>query len=262
MTTAHNGNSGPSPRFRIDDRARAVAQYHSGRRFVTMAVLMILAIWGLLYLAFTKWRADYRLRADFGAKVVAATIDPLAKVVPPGVVPAAWEATVAETHELIARLTGSGVLGRSQLEVLRAELAARVARTRPETAILELLHLWSDLWAKAGPVMNDVRYPELFELAIVVEPVATSVPPGIDPADWARALDQTRLMLVAVTASGELDREGVAELGNEFATRLSDTKPGTVRAELARIWDDLAVKLPAVVSRFPRPPLLAQPGAK
>jgi hypothetical protein len=131
---------------------------HSGRRFVTLALLSILVLAGLLALVFRDWRARYRERAAFGALQVAPAIDPLAQVVPPEIAPDAWRQAVAETHALLVTLTASNLLDLAQMHALRAEVQARVARARPETARAELAGLWDGIADRAEPVVG-TRHP-------------------------------------------------------------------------------------------------------
>jgi hypothetical protein len=169
MATAWNGNRGPQParRLRFDGQVRphhvegsgtGAPAGHSGRRFVTLAVLGVLVLWGVLSLAFRDWRARYRARAAFGATQVATAIDPLAEVVPPGIAPDAWRRAVAETHAMLVTLTASNLLDLAQMHALRAEVRARVARARPETARDELAGLWNGIADRAEPVL-ETRHP-------------------------------------------------------------------------------------------------------
>ncbi|AGA31580.1 hypothetical protein [Singulisphaera acidiphila] len=151
-----------APRFRIDEFAVSPeeAPTHSGRRFVIVAVLILIVLWGTLQVVFRVWRAGYRDRAAFGATQVAPAIDPLAKVVPPGVEPQAWREVVDETHEALVTLTAANLLDLPQMKELRDTIGARVARAhaRPETARDELAGLWNDLANQAGPIL-DARHP-------------------------------------------------------------------------------------------------------
>ncbi len=131
---------------------------HSGRAFVTAAVVAVLVLWGVLFVTFRQWRAGYRERADFGARVVAAAVDPLAGVVPDGVRPDAWRGAVAETHAMLRTLTASNVLDLPRMRALGERVAARVARARPPTARAELAGLWDEVEDRAGPVVRS-RHP-------------------------------------------------------------------------------------------------------
>ena len=82
MSDNHNGQAQghrePARRLRIDDLAAIVLRNspgptgattrelleggHSGRRFVLVAGMTVLLIWGTLYLFFRDWRAKYRER--------------------------------------------------------------------------------------------------------------------------------------------------------------------------------------------------------
>ena len=136
-------------RRRLEEESSA-----SGRRFVIAGLIATLLIWGAVYLAFLYWRDRYRALAEFGASQVAPLVDRLADRAPPGVEPDDWRKAVADTHAMLLALTGAGVLDRVQMEGLRADVAARVARANaPEAARAELIGLWDDLETKAGPVI-------------------------------------------------------------------------------------------------------------
>jgi hypothetical protein len=124
---------------------------HSGRRLVIAWVLGVVVLAGGLALAFRDWRVRYQARADFGAHRVATVIDALADVVPPDAARDDWQRTVAEAHAMLVALTASNMLDVSDMRVLRAELLARVAQTRPQTARAELTAVWDELARRAGP---------------------------------------------------------------------------------------------------------------
>jgi hypothetical protein len=162
MVTVWNGNAGNRPvrRLRFDGyppnlerqtTARPRVGGHSGRRAVIAVVLAIMVLAGGLALAFRDWRIRYRARAAFGARQVASAIDPLAELVPPGFSRGAWRRTVAEAHAMLVTLTASNMLDLSDMYALRADLAARVRRARPETARADLAALWDELARRAGP---------------------------------------------------------------------------------------------------------------
>lgn len=131
----------------------ANASQVSGRRAVVALVATVLALWLGLDLAFRAWKARYDALAGFGASKVAPAIDPLAEMIPPDISPSDWRAAVADTHAMLLALTGAGVLDQSQMDQLRQDVADRVARARPETALKTLANLWDDLERKAGPVI-------------------------------------------------------------------------------------------------------------
>lgn len=149
MATAEDGNPGRliSRRLRRDGPpggARPVGRV-SGRRFVVVTAVGTVLLWGGLYLAFQGWRARYRKLAEYGRTQVATVVDPLGDVRPPGVPARVWRQAVADTHRMVADVTASGLLDRGRMEALRADLAARVAGARPETAVATLSRLWDDM---------------------------------------------------------------------------------------------------------------------
>ena len=126
----------------------------SGRLFVTSAVVVVLVVWGSLYLAFRLWRSHHRDRAAFGAVVLTRAIDPLATVVPPDVPPDDWRQAVAETHAMLGTVTGSNLLDRAQMATLSEWVHRRVAAARPETARAVLAEIWDAMEDQAGPVVT------------------------------------------------------------------------------------------------------------
>ena len=154
-------------RLRIDvtaggmSPASDVPPGRSGRHVVIVGVLLVLVTWGGLYLAFRDWRARYRARALYGARHVATAIDPMAAAVPPGVPSHAWRDAVSETHAMLVTVTATNLLDMAALRSLRGEVAARVARSRPETARSELAGLWDDTLDRAGPILDRHPRPKL-----------------------------------------------------------------------------------------------------
>ena len=235
-----------SPRFRFHarpDGSLTTGTGRSGRRLVVGGVLGLLVLWGLLYLAFARWREEYRARAEFGRTAVAPAIDPLAEVVPPDVDPRAWAEAVAGTHDLLDRLVGANVLTLAAMEALRDDLADRVtsARERPDRAGLILVGLWVEMEAKAGPALAGAPRPRLLAPALALEPLARSEPPDLDRVAWRSALDETRLRLVE--AAGR--RPGQAdELAEAVAARARIDRPDQARAALAALETQVLTTTP------------------
>jgi hypothetical protein len=173
MTSTPNGHQdgSPSRRFRLDaltsnsvqataaPGSLALPRAHSGRRFVLGAGLVLLLLWGALYLVFRDWRARYNERARFGATQVAPVIDALADTPPAGVAADDWRQAVQETHDLLVTVTGSNLLDRQQMLSLRQELEQAVTRaqTQPETARDELSGVWNLVADRAEFVFRDGR---------------------------------------------------------------------------------------------------------
>jgi len=175
---SQGGEAMPMPAPEAAGAGGGAAGWASGRRFVTAAVLAVLVLWGSLYLTFRHWRSGYRERQAFGARHVAAAVDPLASVVPAGecppavraagcagaaalasaapttdTPPAAWRRAVAETHAMLVTLTAANLLDLDQMDALRRRVAALASGARPATSRAGLAALWDELEAQAGPVV-------------------------------------------------------------------------------------------------------------
>jgi hypothetical protein len=178
-TGKHNGFHDPSRTLRFDDYGATPRETgpghrrsdglitaeagsgHSGRRFVVVAVVVVLCTWGGLYLAFQRWRASYRERAAYGASHVVSAIDPLKEVAPPGVDPVVWRKAVDETHAMLLTVVGSNLLDLDDMKKLRLELDQFVARVQahPETAQTELAAIWDTLADRAEFLFQDSKDP-------------------------------------------------------------------------------------------------------
>ncbi len=187
MSSSTNGRPGnhrdPTRRLRHDDLASVIAQTyaprpgrpatgddadrlspwlprsHSGRRFVIMAGIAVLLIWGVLYLVFREWRARYRERAAYGVSQVVPAIDPMGDILPPDVDPASWRDAVRQTHAMLLTVTASNLLDIVEMRDLRDELDRAVgrARARPETAVAELAGVWNAIADRAEFLLKDSR---------------------------------------------------------------------------------------------------------
>lgn len=126
-----------------------------GRWVVGGLVAVVLGGWWGLDRAFRSWTARYQARAAFGRDRVAPTVDPLARLAPPGVAAAEWREAVAATHALLDAFAGAGLLDEGQMEALRRTLAGEVAQAtaHPDRARAILARIWDDLERDAGPVV-------------------------------------------------------------------------------------------------------------
>lgn len=77
------------------------------------------------------------------------------------------------------------------------------------------------------------------EVAPSVQPLAGSVPPGIDPDGWDRLVETVRALLVRLTASGALTQARMETLRDELRDRVAAATPATAAPILSRIWSDL-----------------------
>jgi hypothetical protein len=182
MSTARNGQHpgyhDPTRRLRFDslasvgsgDRAQSITggaiaiaevlpRGHSGRRFVLVAGITVLSIWGALYLVFRDWRAKYHERTAYGMTQVVPAIDPLAELTPPTLDPIAWRDAVQRTHNMLVTVVSSNLINVAEMQRIRAELDEAVARaqTRPEMAVDELASIWNNLADRAGFLFKDGR---------------------------------------------------------------------------------------------------------
>ncbi|WZO98455.1 hypothetical protein EP7_000034 [Isosphaeraceae bacterium EP7] len=149
----------PTRRFRLDASATGPSALPrggrgtSGRTVVIAIAAAVVLLWGALTLAMGRWKADYLAKAEYGRSQVATVVDRFARLAPPDVPAEPWARAVADTHQMLVALTASGLLDRPAMDGLRAELEARVDRSKPETALAELSGLWDEIEAKAGPVV-------------------------------------------------------------------------------------------------------------
>jgi hypothetical protein len=222
----------------------------SGRRFVVVALLGVLAVIAGLVLAFRAWRARHDRLAAFGAREVAPAVLPLVDRPPPGFEPAEWGRVVGQVRRLVAGVTASGAIDRQKMERLRETLAARVASARPETSAVVLNGIWTDLEAWAGPALT--RSPK-FDLAATVGPLDRLEPPGVAPDDWALALVRTRAMLAAAAESPRLKGPDRRSLRDALGARTTIATSSKALEILAGVWDAVGDRLPA---GFTRPEIL------
>jgi hypothetical protein len=158
-----SGENDPSSRGPKTPATDESGQDHSGRRFVIVAGLVLLTIWGGLYLAFASWRAKYRERAAYGALHVVSAIDPLKAVVPPGTEPQAWRDAVLATQDMLRTVVGSNLLDVDKMDKLRNELDQSVKRVtaHPESGRDELATIWNEMADRAEFLFQDSRSPTL-----------------------------------------------------------------------------------------------------
>jgi hypothetical protein len=98
-----------------------------------------------------------------------------------------------------------------------------------------------------------VEYGET-QVAPVIDPLASEVPPDVAPTDWQVAVSETHAMLLALVGSGVLDRSLMDELRREIAAKVAAARPETARRTLADLWDDLERKAGPVIAADLGPP--------
>jgi len=177
----HHDFRDPARRLRFDDLTSVMSRHtwrsdpmstaataemlprgHSGRRFVLVAGLILLVIWGVLYLIFRDWRTRYRERAAYGAIHVVPAIDRLEAIVPANVNPDAWRDAVRQTRAMLITVTSSNLLDIEEMDRLRAELDQFVAQVQadPDTGLSELAAIWNEMAERAEFLFRDDRSPD------------------------------------------------------------------------------------------------------
>jgi hypothetical protein len=128
---------------------------------VAVAVIVVLLTWGGLYLAFQRWRANYRERVAYGTSNVVPVIDLFKEVMPPGVDRTDWRDAVDKTRAMITTVVASNLLDRDDMDKLRLELDQRVAtvHSNPEAAADELAAIWNEMADRAEFLFQDSRAP-------------------------------------------------------------------------------------------------------
>jgi len=149
---------GSEPRGAMAARSRDERGY-SGRRFVLVSGLVLLAIWGTLYLLFRDWRARYQKRAQYGASYVVPAIDPMVRIDPPDVAPEAWREALAQTKAMLVTVTSSNLLDEKQMRELQIALdgAARRSLADPKRAVTELAIIWNSIADRGEFLLKDSR---------------------------------------------------------------------------------------------------------
>ncbi len=121
--------------------------------------LVLLAIWGTLYLLFRDWRARYHKRALYGVSYVVPAIDPMARLEPPDVAPEAWRDAVAQTKSMLLTVTSSNLLDENQMRELQTELEGAAERSvaDPKRAVTELATIWNTIADRGEFLLKDSR---------------------------------------------------------------------------------------------------------
>jgi len=132
---------------------------HSGRRFVLVAGLTLVVLWGALFVIFRDWRAKYRARVAYGGTHVVGALDPLEAIVPADVQPDEWRDAVGQTRAMLTTVISSNLLDFKEMDRLHAEIDQFVARARahPETGPLELAAIWNEMTERAEFLFRDNR---------------------------------------------------------------------------------------------------------
>jgi hypothetical protein len=266
MTTHRDGEAaerstgnGPldigSPRTLRFDEARgdlAIGELgtpRSGRWFVVALVFLLAAFALALFVAFRQWRSRHDSLADYGANRVAEALRPLADKVPPQLDPDAWARIVEQARRLVVGLTASGTMNIDQMRRLRAEIQELTLAARPETVAGSLESLWSDLERRAGPGLT--RAPR-FELASTISRLSRLEPPGLERERWLASVVNTRAMLTALAATGQIPTSERRRLRERIEAIVSKSKNETAVHDLHSVWDAVAMSrsIPAGFQRL------------
>ncbi len=243
----------------------------------------VVVIWGALNLVFRDWRAKYRERAAYGNAMVVPVINPLEKLVPPGVDAGLWREAVGQTRALLTTVIGSNLLDLRDMERLRGEIQQTVERAmaQPATACLELAGVWDSITERGEFLLRDSRsatgerharpcaLPSYAETRVVpaIDAFDGIVPAGVDSADWREAVHQTRAMLLAVVGSGNFSVAQLRVLRIELDQQVARARaqPDIAVTILATIWNEGTAALESLAragrspsnSRHPRPKILS-----
>lgn len=98
-------------------------------------------------------------------------------------------------------------------------------------------------------------------VATALSPLADKVPPGLEPAAWARVVEQARAVLVGLTASGTMDLDQMRRLRGQIQEMVLSARPETAAPALASLWNDLERRAGPGLTRAPRFELAGALGA-
>src|SRR4051794_6670946 len=104
------------------------------------------------------------------------------------------------------------------------------------------------------------------QVAPVIDALADTAPPGVDPGDWKAAVRETHSLLVTVTGANLLDLKEMQSLRGELeqVVARARAKPDSARDELAGVWNKIDDRAGFILrdarsasgERHPRPKLL------
>jgi hypothetical protein len=92
------------------------------------------------------------------------------------------------------------------------------------------------------------------QVAPVIDPLASIVPPDVPATEWRVAVSETHAMLLALVGSGALDEGQMDDLRREIAARVAAARPETARQTLADLWNDLERKAGPLIAPNRTPP--------
>jgi hypothetical protein len=120
------------------------------------------------------------------------------------------------------------------------------ARASGRRAVLAIVAVVLTLWLGLDQAFRGwkARYMARAEfgatrVAPVIDPLAATLPPDVDPTAWRVAVADTHAMLLALTGSGVLDELQMDDLRRAIAAEVAGARPETARKTLADLWDDL-----------------------
>jgi hypothetical protein len=155
--------AGPGSGLSLGARSQGLpAEGHSGRRLVLTSAVILLAIWGVLYLVFRDWKLRYQARVDFGLSHVVRAVEPLTRLKPPAVPDSAWQDAIEQTRAMLETVVRSNLLSRDQMDSLRIELDQAVSRAQanPALAVDALASIWNRMADRAEFLLTEKeRHP-------------------------------------------------------------------------------------------------------
>ncbi len=142
--------------------------------------------------------------------------------------------------------------------VAKALGPARSGRAFVIVAVVAIAAIWGTLFLVFRDWRERHRALSAFgatEVAALVDPLASNVPPGVPARAWRSAVSDTHAMLVTVTSAGLLDRDGLESLRDDLRARISRMTPETEVKGLSDLWDDMQKRAgPVLLNRSSRPP--------
>lgn len=88
---------------------------------------------------------------------------------------------------------------------------------------------------------------------------AIARPWDVTPAEWRKAVAETRMMLISLVSANVLDTPQMATLATRVSTLVAQARPESARSTLNAIWDEAEAGAgPVITARHRRPSVLGR----